>query len=130
MDATDPEKRETAASLTAAKDWQPEDSTASSSPFLVEQNGSESLASSKDEEGEDQLSECQDSQSPLSSPASQPQLSPASKETLQKTSQDEVKQVRGSSAILTLPEIIEVHVTHSYKQFTAALRFTFLNVDE
>ena len=94
MDVTDPEPGET-----GAKDWQPDDSTASSSPFLTEQNGSESLASSKDEEGDDQLSEFQDSQSPLSSLASQPQLSPLSKETLHKTSQGETKQVRNSTIL-------------------------------
>lgn len=86
MDATDPENGET-----AAGEWQPEDSFTSSSPFPAEQNGSES-ASSKDEEGYDPLSECQDSQSASSSPISQTHFSPASKETLHKTSQVNVKQ--------------------------------------
>lgn len=70
MDFTDPEQGET----TTAKDWQTEDSTATSSPFHAEQNGSESLASSKDEEVDDLLSEGPNSPTPQSSPVPRPQL--------------------------------------------------------
>lgn len=89
MDITDPEQEET---LTA-NDWQPENSTVGSHPFPAEQNGSESLASSKDEEVDDPLSECPDSPTPQSSPASQPQLSLARREVPHDSSLDKKDQV-------------------------------------
>lgn len=107
MEATDPQQGDQA----TAKDWQPGDSTASSSPFPVEQNGSESLESSKDEEADDQLSESPDNPSPQSSPASHPQPPSTRRETLLGTSLGKKEQVNRISLVLIL-EII-VYVTFS-----------------
>lgn len=95
MDITDPEQEEVA----TAKDRQPENSNAVSYLLPAEQNGSESLASSKDEEVDEPHSECPDSSTPQSSPASCPQLSPTRRETPLETSLGK-KEVSTSSLIL------------------------------
>lgn len=95
MDITDTEQGEAA----TTKDWHPEGNTVGSSPFPAEQNGGESFASCKDEEAHDPLSECPDSLTPQSSPASRPQLSPAGRETPAGTNLSKKQQVRGISFI-------------------------------
>lgn len=94
MDITDPEQE-----TVIANDCQPENSTVGSHLFAGEQNGSESLASSKDEEVDDPLSECPDSPTPQSSPASQPQLSLARREIACDSSLDKRDQVSRISLI-------------------------------